>query len=83
MRSYSPGFCLRFLGEADGRPAVRKVPLADAPGTRFEYVRPVREFPSYPGRRGFSGLWRSSTMRDLVGFETGPDLSEPGGQLGS
>jgi len=68
--SYSSGFWLSFLGETDGRPAVRKVPLADAPGTRFEYVRPVREFPSYPGRRGFPGLWWSSTMRDLVGFES-------------
>jgi hypothetical protein len=49
---------------------VRKVPLADAPGTRFEYVWPVREFPSYPSRRGFPGLRGSSTIRDLVEFES-------------
>jgi hypothetical protein len=70
VRSSSAGFGLRFLGEADGRLAERKVPLADAWTTRFEYVRPVREFPSYPGRRGFSGQWWSSTLRDLVGFES-------------
>jgi hypothetical protein len=49
------------------RPEQRKVPLADVWTTRFEYVRPVREFPSYSGRRGFSGQWWSSTLRDLVG----------------
>lgn len=69
-RPPSAGFGLRFLGEAGGRLAERKVPLADAWSTRFERVRPVREFPSYPGRRGFSGQWWSSTMRDLVGFES-------------
>jgi hypothetical protein len=70
VRSSSSGFGLRFLGEADGRLTELKVPLADAWSTRFERVRPVREFPSYPGRRGFSGQWWSSTMRDLVGFES-------------
>src|SRR6266849_1259259 len=68
VRSSSAGFGLRFLGETDGRLAEQKALLADSWGTRFEHVRPVREFPSYPGRRGFSGLWWSSTMRDLVGF---------------
>ncbi len=38
VRSSSAGFGLRFLGEADGRLAERKVPLADAWTTRFEYV---------------------------------------------
>lgn len=70
VRPSSAGFWLRFLGEADGRLTERKVPLADAWSTKFEHVRPVREFPSYPGRRGFSGQWWSSTMRDLVGFES-------------
>jgi hypothetical protein len=61
---------LRFLGEADGRLAEREAPLAVAWSTRFERARPVREFPSYIGQRSFSGLWWSSTMRDLVGYES-------------
>jgi hypothetical protein len=61
---------LRFLGEADGRLAEREAPLAVAWSTRFERSRPVREFPSYIGQRSFSGLWWSSTMRDLVGYES-------------
>jgi hypothetical protein len=70
VRSRAPGFRLRYLSEAGGRRRERSVPLSDARGTRFERVRPVREFPSYPGQRGFPGLWWSSTMRDLVGYES-------------
>src|SRR5215472_5832697 len=64
------GFSLRFLSEVGGRLSEQKASLASSSHTRFEHVRPVREFPSYPGRRGFSGLWWSSTMHDLVGFES-------------
>jgi len=70
VRSSAPGFGLRFLGEADGRLAEQRAPLAVAWSTRFEHVRPVREFPSYQGQRRVSGLWWSSIMRDLVGFES-------------
>lgn len=69
-RSSSTGFGLRFLGKADGCLTEQRVPLMDAWSIRFERVRPVREFPSHPGRWGFSGLWWSSTTRDLVGFES-------------
>jgi hypothetical protein len=60
-RSPAAGFGLRFLGEAGGRPAEQRAPLASAWGTRFERARPVREFPSYSGQRNFPGLWWSST----------------------
>jgi len=69
-RSQATGFGLRFLGEVDGQLAEQNAPLAGAWNARFERVRPVREFPSYPGQRSYSGLWCSSTMRDLVGFES-------------
>jgi hypothetical protein len=70
VRSSAPGFGLRFLDEADGRLVERQVPLQVGWSTRFERVRPVREFPSYQGQRSFSGWWWSSKMRDLVGFES-------------
>ncbi|MEV6034017.1 TnsA-like heteromeric transposase endonuclease subunit [Nonomuraea sp. NPDC052116] len=63
-------FGLRFLDEVDGRLRQRQTPLAIAWNTRFERVQPVRHFPSYRGQRNFSGYWWSSTMRDLVGFES-------------
>jgi hypothetical protein len=63
-------FGLRFLGEVDGRLCERRSSLAVGWNTRFERVRPVREFPSYQGQRSFSGFWWSSTMQDLVGFES-------------
>ncbi|TVZ05067.1 TnsA-like heteromeric transposase endonuclease subunit [Trebonia kvetii] len=71
VRGRSPaGFTLLYLGEADGRLCEQKVRLANAESVRFEHVRPVREFSSYPGQRSFPGLWWSSTMQDLVGFES-------------
>jgi len=36
-------------------------PLMAAAGTAFEYVAPVREFPSYRGQRHFPGRWWSAT----------------------
>lgn len=69
-RSSAAGFGLRFLGEVDGKLAEQNLPLSVAWGTRFEHARPVREFPSYIGQRSFPGLWWSSTMQDLVGFES-------------
>jgi hypothetical protein len=60
-------FGLRFL---EGRLRVRQAPLATAWHTRFERIAPVREFPSYQGQRSFSGWWWSSTVRDLVGYES-------------
>jgi hypothetical protein len=70
FRPSATGFGLRFLDEGEGHLVERRASLAAAWSTRFERVRPVREFPSYPGQRSFSGLWWSSTMRDLVGFES-------------
>ena len=70
MTSRGAGFRLRFLGEVDGRLAERDAPLARVHSVRFERARPVREFPTYCGQRNFPGLWWSSTMRDLVGYET-------------
>jgi hypothetical protein len=70
LRPLGSGFRLRFLSEADGSLTERDAPLADARGVRFERARPVREFPSWPGQRNFAGLWWSSTMRDLVGYES-------------
>ncbi len=67
VRSSSAGFGLRFLGETDGRLAEQKALLADSWGTRFEHVRPVREFPSYPGRdRSCCGISAGRSARSLA-----------------
>jgi len=70
VRPSAVEFGLRFLDEVSGGLGERQVPLRVGWSTRFERVRPVREFPSYQGQRSFSGFWWSSTMRDLVGFES-------------
>jgi len=41
-----------------------------AAGTAFEYVVPVREFPSYRGQRHFPGRWWSATDDRHVGYES-------------
>lgn len=53
---------------ADGS-EVRK-PLSAAAGTAFEYVAPVREFPSYRGQRHFPGLYWAASTNSHVGFES-------------
>ena len=65
-RAQPAEFGLRFL-EFGGE---QRVGLAVGWDVPFERVRPVREFPSYRGQRSFSGSWWSSTMSDLVGFES-------------
>jgi hypothetical protein len=52
-----------------GGSEVRK-PLSAAAGTPFEYVAPVREFPSYRGQRHFPGLYWAASTNSHVGFES-------------
>lgn len=70
MRPEAGKFWVRYLGDMNGRLTERKTPLAHAHSVRFERVPPVREFPSYTGQRNFPGLWWSSTMQGLVGYES-------------
>jgi hypothetical protein len=53
---------------ADGS-EVRQL-LSAATGTAFEYVAPVREFPSYRGQRHFPGLYWAASTNSHVGFES-------------
>jgi hypothetical protein len=45
-------------------------PLMAAAGTAFEFVAPVREFPSYRGQRHFPGLYWAASLEAHVGFES-------------
>jgi hypothetical protein len=44
---------------------VRHGPLAELWSTPFEWVNPVRSFPSFRGQANFTGLYYAATM-DLV-----------------
>ncbi|MFI6802766.1 TnsA-like heteromeric transposase endonuclease subunit [Streptosporangium canum] len=61
------GFGLRYLGPSG---EVRNDALGTGWRTRFETVSPVRRFPSHRGQRNFPGSWWSSTLSELVGFES-------------
>jgi len=58
------------VGFTDDASRHRAEPLAAVRDWRFEWVQPVRTFPSRPGQRHFPGLWWSSTIGDHVGFES-------------
>lgn len=59
-------FDLAWLSDGN---EIRKT-LATAAGTGFEYVAPVREFPSYRGQRHFPGLYWAASTNSHVGFES-------------
>jgi hypothetical protein len=48
----------------------RRGPLSQLWHARFESMRPVRGFPSFPGQRSFSGAWWCATTGEHVGFES-------------
>lgn len=46
------------------------VDFRDAPATSFEHCTPVRQFPSWRGKRNYSGSYWSSKNSGHVGFES-------------
>lgn len=48
----------------------RRAPFSRCRDVPFERVKPVREFPSFPGQGNFTGLWWFSRTGDHVGFES-------------
>lgn len=48
----------------------QRLPLTMTLSVPFESCRPVRDFPSYKGRRHYSGRWWTATTGTLVGYES-------------
>lgn len=61
------GFQVGFVGR-DG--ADQRLPLIEAAEHEFEFVAPVRAFPSFHGQRNNTGWWWCATNRRHVGFES-------------
>lgn len=45
-------------------------PLSDLWSVRFEYVSPLRSFPSFKGQKSFTGGYQAAAMGAEVGFES-------------
>lgn len=62
--------CAAVEVEFAGLDGVRREPLRDCWGVRFERVGPVRRFPSFRGQRNWPGLWWFATTGEHVGYES-------------
>lgn len=66
-RSNPAGFEVGFVEHEQGEV---RLPLSDAVGVPFEYVPPVRSFPSYKGQRNYPGFYYAACLDAHVEFES-------------
>ncbi|MFC6356604.1 TnsA-like heteromeric transposase endonuclease subunit [Luethyella okanaganae] len=68
LREGSLAFFAQIAFERDG--SIQRLDARDAATVPFESCAPVRNFPAWPGKRNYSGLYWSSTTRSHIGFES-------------